>query len=196
MESGRNSLSCGPASSVRAASGRGVAPDIRIAGPDDLSALVDIRVRFLRAIKEIRGEDEPPLRSELAAMFGRGISSGKTMYWLARYGDEIAASCALLFPRGRGNRVAGSGRVWQARRAELMGVYTLPSFRRMGAASALLRHVIARARDLGLKELYLQPTDEARELYRKAGFADGGLSMSLALDAVRDPDPSAEPIQR
>ena len=51
----------------------------------------------------------------------------------------------------------------------------LPSFRRMGVASALLRYITAQARDLGLHgvRLLVRPQNEAaRALYRRAGFGE------------------------
>ncbi len=189
MTSGELPPSSGSAASIAPALGFPKAlpvPGIRLAGADDLPVLVDFRLRFLRAVKEIRAGDEPALRSELADRLSRGMSTGKTPYWIAESGGIIVASCALLFPRGRGNRAAGKGRIWLARRAELMGVFTLPAFRRRGAASALVRHVISQARGFGLRQLFLQPTEEAREMYLKIGFADDGDRMSMDLDAALD----------
>ncbi len=152
---------------------------LRLACDEDIPVLVDFRVDFMRAVKEIAPEDEAALRAGLSEMFRRGISSGKTIYWLAETEGRPVSSCALLFPRGRGSAV----RSWRARRAELMGVYTLPAFRRSGAASALVALALTEARRIGLRELFLQPTEEARSMYLRAGFTPDGDRMILKLCA-------------
>jgi ribosomal protein S18 acetylase RimI-like enzyme len=54
-------------------------------------------------------------------------------------------------------------------------LWVLPAYRRQGVASALLRHIIALASDLGLAgvRLLVRPENEAaRRLYRALGFGE------------------------
>jgi GNAT superfamily N-acetyltransferase len=51
----------------------------------------------------------------------------------------------------------------------LAGVYVIPAARRRGVASALVRHMMGRAADFGVRDLYLY-TNAAQALYQKLGW--------------------------
>jgi putative acetyltransferase len=78
------------------------------------------------------------------------------------------------------DRIAGIGalKVLDAENGELKSMRTHPDYLRRGVAAALLEHIIAQARQLGLTRLSLEtgsgPAFEpALALYRRRGFADG-----------------------
>lgn len=54
--------------------------------------------------------------------------------------------------------------------AYVMNMYTKPEFRHHGVASDVLRHLIARAQQLGAEKIYLEATDCGAPLYAELGF--------------------------
>ena len=54
--------------------------------------------------------------------------------------------------------------------AFLHSIYTLPSMRGQGIASAILEKLIAYCRDRGLKRVQLNASEQGRGVYRKKGF--------------------------
>ena len=93
-----------------------------------------------------------------------GLRSPKVTVWSIWDGDDLAGMGALKELGG------GVG--------ELKSMRTDPRHLRKGVAAALLEHIIAVARERGLKRLSLEtgrgPAFEpALALYRKRGFVDG-----------------------
>ena len=78
-----------------------------------------------------------------------------------------------------GDRVIGIGALKRlsASHGEIKSMHTDQAHRRTGVASAMLRHIIASARGMGLSRLSLETGswayfDPARALYRRHGFAE------------------------
>ena len=79
----------------------------------------------------------------------------------------------------KGDRVIGVGALKRLSRfhGEVKSMHTDQAYRRTGVASAMLGHIIARARAMGLSRLSLETGswpyfDPARALYRRHGFAE------------------------
>ena len=157
----------------RAASAEGApALSFRRAAAADIGALVELRIEFMRIVKDSGLADEGGWRAGLAALFGRELSSEALLVWVAEAEGRIVGTSGLRLPR-RGQVPVGG---------EILNMFTVPVLRRRGVGSELLRLAIAEARARGLPRLRLQPTDDGRPLYERAGFRDEGRGMVLDLD--------------
>jgi putative acetyltransferase len=92
-----------------------------------------------------------------------GLRSPQIRFWSAWEGERVIAIGAL-------KRLSDS-------HGEVKSMHTEQSSRRRGAGSAMLRHIIAAARGMGLSRLSLETGSwpffiPARELYRRHGFAE------------------------
>ena len=92
-----------------------------------------------------------------------GLKAPDIHFYSAWDGDQLIAIGAL-------KRLSDS-------HGEVKSMHTEQSQRRKGAGSAMLRHLIAKARQLGLSRLSLETGSwpffiPARELYRRHGFAE------------------------
>jgi putative acetyltransferase len=92
-----------------------------------------------------------------------GLRSPDVQFWSAWEGDRVIGIGAL-------KRLSAS-------HGEVKSMYTDQAHRRTGVASAMLRHIIASARGMGLSRLSLETGswayfDPARALYRRHGFAE------------------------
>jgi GNAT superfamily N-acetyltransferase len=146
----------------------------------DVAALVDLRIDFMRIVKDSGLEDEAAWRAELAELFGRDLVGGELFAWVAEEGGRVVAASGLrLLPRGGGPPERPPAT--PPPEGEILNMYTVPSHRRLGLGSELLGLAIAEARARGLSRLRLQPTDDGRPLYLRAGFRDEGRDMVLEL---------------
>ena len=92
-----------------------------------------------------------------------GLKSPDIHFWSAWDGEHVVAIGAL-------KRLSKS-------HGEIKSMHTDQSYRRKGAGSAMLQHIIARARQMGLSHLSLETGswpyfDPARALHRRHGFIE------------------------
>lgn len=92
-----------------------------------------------------------------------GLKSPDVRFWSAWEDDRVIALGAL-------KRLSNS-------HGEIKSMHTAQSHRRKGAGSAMLRHVISAAREMGLSRLSLETGswpyfEAAREMYKRHGFVE------------------------
>jgi GNAT superfamily N-acetyltransferase len=87
--------------------------------------------------------------------------------WLAEVDGQPAGSAAILwFPHPPGPRNLGG------LEAYVLNVYTMPSFRRLSVARALMARAIGEARARGVGRIWLRASREGRPLYEQLGFGE------------------------
>jgi GNAT superfamily N-acetyltransferase len=145
--------------------------EIRRARGSDIGSIVDLRIAFERLTRDSCSFDEAHRRAEIAALLGPDLAAGRLLCWLAEAGGRTVAQAALRLPC----RSCAGGE------AEILNVFTEPSFRRRGIGAALVAAAIAEARGLGLASLRLQPTEDSRRIYGRAGFRVAKGRMFLVL---------------
>ena len=117
------------------------------------------------------------------------VAVGEYEMWLrGALEDGKVISFIALIDRA----IAGSGSIWirdirpapahpKLSEAVLIGMYTLPEFRRLKVASTILDSAIGWCRANGYDELVLHSSDQGRSLYLKYGFSETS-EMRLRLD--------------
>ncbi len=124
--------------------------------------LDDPRVQSLLA-HHFRTARAQTARGSAHALDGSALKSPNIRFWSAWEGDHVVGIGAL-------KRISET-------RGEVKSMHTAQSSRRKGVASAILRHIIAVARQMGLSRLSLETGswpyfDAAREFYRRHGFVE------------------------
>jgi putative acetyltransferase len=124
--------------------------------------LDDPRVQTLLAhhFKTARAQTAP---DSAHALDLSGLKSSDIQFWSAWDEDQVIGIGAL-------KRLSES-------HGEIKSMHTDQLYRRKGVASAMLRHIIAAARQMGLSRLSLETGswpyfEPARELYRRHGFVE------------------------
>jgi GNAT superfamily N-acetyltransferase len=157
----------------RASTGAPPAFEFRKASLSDVGALVDLRIEFMRIIKDGGIPDEEAWREELSARFSSDIASGELVAWIcldpARGGasSRVVATSGLACPRAARSRRELS---LEPGEALLCNMYTVSAYRRRGLGAELLERSIGEARAAGVRAVKLQPTDDSRALYLRRGF--------------------------
>ena len=148
----------------------------RRAGPADLPSLVELRLDFMRIVKDGGLPDEASWRAELSELFARDMAEGRLVCWICLDGDAVVGASGIAFEPPR--RAGSPG---DPTEALILNMYTRPAYRRRGIAAELLRRSIEEGRARGLRRLRLQPTADGRALYERSGFRPAGKDMVLEL---------------
>lgn len=152
------------------------APSFREARRDDLPVLV--RMLADDALGAARERVEDPLPPAYLDAFEAIARSGATRLIVAeRAGEVVGALQLTILP---GLSMVG------ATRAEIEGVRVASHCRGQGIGEAMLRHVIALAREAGCAVMQLSSSRsrvDAQRFYARLGFAASHVGMKLRLDA-------------
>lgn len=133
---------------------------IRRATVADVPRIVDLRVAFLRDVREVG--DEAALREAVTEYLTRVMPSDACVVWVADVDGEIVATGAMtVYERMMWDGVGREGYV--------LSMYTVPEYRRQGLAREIVDAMLSFAREENLR-LCLIATDEGRPIYERAGF--------------------------
>lgn len=152
---------------------------VRRATRADLPVIVDLRLAFDR---ELLGADLPPdrvgpHRSQVADYLATHVDGDTYRLWVAEEGGRIVGMGGLVVvdrpPHPRSRRSA---------EGFVVNVYALPRWRGRGVGRAVMDALVAEARGLRLRRVYLRTSEEGRPLYEGMGFRDPGNYLALDLD--------------
>ena len=104
--------------------------------------------------------------------------------------NELANDAANYYVALSDNKVIGYIGFWEvAGEGDITNVAVLPEYRRIGAGSLLIRHVISECRKRNLCRLTLEVRTSnfpARSLYEKYGFSEAGIRKNYYSDTRED----------
>lgn len=150
---------------------------IRRATTVDIPKLAELRLEFLRETAAFFGHEvSPALEKATREYIQASVPSGDFLAWLAEAEEQVIGTSGLVFfkrPPTPGS-LAGLD-------AYILNMYTLPSWRGRGVATALLTETLEYVRTTPAKRALLRATDAGRPLYEKFGFAADDEFMSLTL---------------
>lgn len=134
----------------------------------DIPLLTEYRIRFLD--DSGAGHAAPPddingLREKISAYFVRAIPGGECVAIIAE-DDRTPVGIGLMSV----NIIPANYSVPSGRIGCVLNMYTVPSHRRRGIASGIMRKIIDEARECGIDRLTLNATEAGEKLYRSLGF--------------------------
>jgi GNAT superfamily N-acetyltransferase len=147
----------------------------RLATPDDIEALVRLRLAFLAEVGQAP-DTVGQLDEALRNYFTTHLASGDFVSCLAESDGQVIATSGMVFhihppsvknPNGRG--------------AHIMNMYTLPPFRGQGIATNLLRKLLDIARQRECTRAFLHALPLGKSIYVKAGYVPVEHEMQLNL---------------
>jgi GNAT superfamily N-acetyltransferase len=131
---------------------------VRLATLGDVESLINLRIQLLEA-------DKAGFDDLLRVWLRIHLAEGSFLAWIAEDGGTVVAASGLTVldrPPYPGNPRGLDGYV--------TNMYTLPAYRRQGPARQLLEVIIAHARRVGIKLLFLEASREGQPLYEQFGF--------------------------
>lgn len=133
---------------------------------DDLDALVETRIRTLRAANNLpESETMPDVRENTRAYYSAALADGSHVAYLVYDGDAIIATGGVTFYNLMPMYVLKTGKS-----AYIMNMYTHPDYRRRGIAWKTLSLLVDEVRERGLISVGLEATDMGKPMYEKYGF--------------------------
>jgi ribosomal protein S18 acetylase RimI-like enzyme len=136
------------------------------ATPADLQTLINSRVEFLSEYWGNQDElAETKLREELKSYFENSLQNESYLCWIAKADNEFAGIGGMVIQQRPGSFRAPDGKS-----AYIMNMYTVPKYRKMGIASALLEKLIESGKQAGIYFYELHATKEGESVYVKGGF--------------------------
>jgi ribosomal protein S18 acetylase RimI-like enzyme len=136
---------------------------------NDVSALVDYRVRLLNELLNHPEDDDTKLlRRSLVEYFTKAILSKDFIAWVAEYDGKIIATSGMVVWQ----KPAIYGGVESGKLGYLLNFYTVPEARGMGIATCLLNELFSEAKSSGIKYLHLHASKDGIGIYKKAGFIE------------------------
>ena len=136
------------------------------AGRMDLQDLIDLRIAFALELTGTQAEASiDSLRTNLEQFFIKMFNQETGIFYLAKSDEKCVGIGGLIFREHPGNFKNPSGRV-----GYLMNMYSIPSFRRKGICSKLIKLLIEDAKNSGITAFELHATKEGEFVYRKVGF--------------------------
>ncbi len=131
---------------------------------NDKENFINMRVSLFKELGEI---DENSEIDELVKETGTYYTThiDKDLFcWFAKINDRIVA---VAYPVGL--------------EGYILNVYTLPEFRKKGAASKLITEIIAFSKNSTIKKLWLNSSEAGKEIYKSLGFKENDNEMELFL---------------
>jgi GNAT superfamily N-acetyltransferase len=145
----------------------------RKAESSDIPVLTEYRIRFL---------DDSGNGQSAAPVDLQSLRESITVYLMRAIPDE---NCIVIIAENEGSPVGfgfmaihtipnnysnPSGKI-----GHILNMYTVPSFRRKGIASEIMRFLIKEAESRGIGKLSLNSTEAGEKIYRKLGFKNSVL---------------------
>lgn len=134
----------------------------RLATAQDTDALVSLRVQQL---SDEGAAITPTLAPALNDFYLQHLQAQTFLSWLALDGAQIVGTSGMSFTEKPPYAQNLTGRV-----GLLSSMYTLPAYRRLGIAKALLARIMEEARARGCGVVYISASEMGAPLYLSCGF--------------------------
>ncbi|MGX8680915.1 MAG: GNAT family N-acetyltransferase [bacterium] len=137
---------------------------VELAHLEDLDALIEIRIAYLREDHGIF--DEAPIREGLRNYYPAHLNNDLYVYVIKEDGMVVSSAFLLVVEKPM------SPAFVNGKTGIILNVYTQPSYRRRGYAHAIMEHLLKEAKQMNVTTIELQATDAGYPLYRSVGFID------------------------
>lgn len=148
---------------------------IRQANLDDLDALVQLRLEFLREAGNLQNDTPTAdLAESIRQYLTRNLATGEFVAWVAQVNNNIVGTSGVVFferPPVYGN-LSGL-------EAYVMNIFIVPNWRGKGIATALMGEIISFVKQTEAKRIWLHTSADGKHLYEKFGFVSTANEMEL-----------------
>lgn len=157
---------------------------IRRATVDDIEEIVPLRLAMMEEFRKTgqsaRGVADPDgLAVANRSYYERKLPTGEFVSFVAVAEGKIVATSGMVVyeaPPNPGNPTGVQGYV--------LNMYTVPEHRGRGLARALLDELIAHAKSLGARRVWLRTSEMGRSVYRAVGFSEDEDYMRLSIEGA------------
>lgn len=148
----------------------------RLATLSDMDQLIELRKNQL--IDEGQSAEDL-IDAELRHFFTKTLTNQSLVQWVIEEQDRFIATAGVLFYEFPPSFMNKDGL-----RAYVTNVYTEPTYRGQGLASALLNRLVVEAKRRDVRKLFLEASTIGKPMYKKYGFIENDAWMELWVDAL------------
>jgi len=142
----------------------------------------NVRPEDLEAVTALEAHCFPPEKAAGEEAFAYRIASFPERFFVAELDGQIIGmvnGCASTLPFIEDRLFEPQGHEPEGKNQMVFGLAVEPAYQRQGIGSTLLRHLIAYAKETGMKQVILTCREAKLGFYGKLGFVNMGLSKSV-----------------
>jgi len=141
---------------------------IRQVEPGDIPSMIQHRIDYLT---EMQGKRDDvfiqQLKTEMTGFFKKSILNGSFIALVAELDDVAIAYGGLVL-----REIPGDFNRSCYLEGDILNMYTIPSARRHGISTLILKQLIINAKTMGVTKLALHTSKDGEKLYRSIGFSE------------------------
>jgi len=141
---------------------------IRTVEEADIALMIRHRVDYLT---EMQGERETSfieqLKADMQGFFHRSLINGSFIALVAEF-EGIALAYGGMVLR----EIPGDFNRSSYLEGDILNMYTIPTARRKGISTLILKELLSKAKSLGVTKVALHTSRDGEKLYRSVGFSE------------------------
>jgi GNAT superfamily N-acetyltransferase len=142
--------------------------NIRNGEEKDIALMIRYRIDYLT---EMQGEREvsfiEQLKVEMLGFFRKSMANGSFIALVAEYEGSAVAYGGMIL-----REVPGDFNRSSYLEGDILNMYTIPTARRMGISTLILKQLLSNAKSMGVTKIALHTSLDGEKLYRSVGFSE------------------------
>lgn len=143
---------------------------------DDVESFLNLRLNLFYELKEIElNEDIEDLKKSTRDYYLKNIDKNLISYGVFEEDKIVSIGSLCIFERiPYIENLSG-------KEGYILNIYTLPEHRKKGYGKNITEKLLEYSKDIGIKKLWLNASDEGKKLYTKLGFKEKNNEMEIFL---------------
>lgn len=143
---------------------------------EDVGSFLHLRLKLFYELQEIeRDDDVEKLKNSTMEYYLKNIDKTLITYGVIEKDKIVSIGSLCLFERiPYIENLSG-------KEGYILNIYTLPEYRKKGYGKEIIKKLIEYSKDIGIKRLWLNASDEGKKLYSKLGFKNKENEMEIFL---------------
>ncbi|WP_294704863.1 GNAT family N-acetyltransferase [uncultured Fusobacterium sp.] len=143
---------------------------------EDVESFLHLRLNLFYELQEIeRNDDVEKLKNSTMEYYLKNIDKTLITYGVIEKDKIVSIGSLCLFERiPYIENLSG-------KEGYILNIYTLPEYRKKGYGKEITKKLIEYSKDIGIKRLWLNTSNEGKKLYSKLGFKNKENKMEIFL---------------
>lgn len=143
---------------------------------EDVESFLQLRLKLFYELKEIElNEDIEELKKSTKEYYLKNIDKTLITYGIFEDNKIVSIGSLCLFERiPYIENLSG-------KEGYILNIYTLPEYRKKGYGKNITEKLLECSKEIGIKKLWLNASDEGKKLYTKLGFKEKNNEMEIFL---------------
>lgn len=141
---------------------------------EDVEFFLDLRLKLFYELQEIDKNDNiENLKNFTKEHYLKNIDKSLITYGIFEENKIVSIGSLCLFERiPYMENISG-------REGYILNIYTLPEYRKKGYGKQITEKLIEHSKEIGIKKLWLNASEEGKKIYLKLGFKEKNNEMEI-----------------